>query len=193
MHQCSVALQWTQSVQSAMPTPAPGSAVASEAFMQHVRDSCLRPFTTLYYTVGLVEEAAELAEQLRAQPAADPALVLSEVGDCLWYLWAVCNSLADVHPVLSDEAKVGGLVEAAGLEALLLARCGALCSAVKKWSRGDQSWEVFQPRLQAGVTALLDLLAVLSPAPLELAMRGNIEKIRSRRERGVVRGDGNTR
>ena len=122
-----------------MPTPAPFSAVASEVFMQHVRDSCLRPFTTLYYTVGLVEEASELAEQLTAQPAPDTALVLSEVGDCLWYLWAVCNSLTDVHPVMSHEAKGVGSVEAGGLEALLLARCGALCGAVKKWSRGDQS------------------------------------------------------
>merc|ERR1712096_450035 len=71
--------------------------------------------------------------------------------------------------------------------------CTLLCGSVKKWSRGDKSWDSFKPRIQRGVSDLIKLVDMVSPVSLEVAMEKNIEKIKGRRERGVVKGDGNLR
>ena len=77
--------------------------------------------------------------------------------------------------------------------AQVLFLCGKLAGSVKKWNRGDQSWQNFRPRIQKNVSDLLGLLSQISPVPLEVAMKKNIEKILSRRERKVVLGDGSER
>ena len=107
----------------------------------------------------------------------------SEVGDVCWYVYALCQSLEDVRPVPDDKTGSDDL----------LAGVGRLCGSIKKWSRGDQDWAVFRPRVQGHVSQLLAVIRRLSPVSLETAMRSNVEKIRSRRARGVVRGDGSNR
>ena len=111
----------------------------------------------------------------------------SEVG---WYIYGLCNSLTDiVLAVFSPSPHSSDTTEAA--QVLFL--CGKLAGSVKKWNRGDQSWDNFQPRIQKNVSDLLGLLRHISPVPLEVAMKKNIEKIQSRRERKVVLGDGSGR
>jgi len=56
-----------------------------------------------------VEEVAELVEEmekLSKQPETDISLVVSEVGDVCWYLYALCNSLDDITPVPSFSSKL---------------------------------------------------------------------------------------
>jgi len=160
----------------------------SPLFLEHVRSSCLKKFSPLYFTVGLVEEVAELVEEmekLSKQPETDISLVVSEVGDVCWYLYALCNSLDDINPVPSVSSKLDLLED--DVPGNLLSACGKLCGSVKKWSRGDQSWDNFKPRIQLGVSNLLQTVIMVSPVPLEVAMEKNIEKIKRRRERGVVK------
>ena len=117
---------------------------------------------------------------------------MSEVGDVCWYIYGLCNSLSDIVPAVSSTSPPGS--NASDSEAArVLFLCGKLAGSVKKWNRGDQSWENFQPRIQKNVSDLLGLLIQISPVPLELAMKKNIEKIKSRRERKVVLGDGSGR
>ena len=151
-------------------------------FMEHVKTSLIKKsFSPLYFTVGLVEEVAELSEALNSLSRSEEN-IRSEVGDVCWYAYGLCQSLEDVTPVPSDDDDTD-----------LLGAVGQLCGSIKKWSRGDQEWTVFRPRVQSHVSQLLGVVTRVSPVTLETAMRSNIEKIKSRRERGVVRGDGSNR
>ena len=156
-------------------------------FMDHVKTSLLKKsFSSLYFTVGLVEEVGELADELKKNDDLNSNLenIVSEVGDVCWYVYGLCQSLEGIVPeVKTDEQD----------EDELLSVCGKLCGSIKKWSRGDKDWDVFQTRVQNNVSHVLATVARHSPVSLEEAMRKNIEKIQSRRERGVVRGDGNNR
>ena len=66
----------------------------TERFAEHVRETCVRPFPPLYFAVGIVEEVAELSHELD-QEGREMELV-SELGDVLWYVFALCHSLQDV-------------------------------------------------------------------------------------------------
>ena len=159
-------------------------------FMDHVKTSLVKAdFSSLYFTVGIVEEAAELLEE---KQGGREESVVSEVGDVCWYIYGLCNSLTDILPAVSSPSRsppTSDITEAA--QVLFL--CGKLAGSVKKWNRGDQSWDNFKPRIQKNVSDLLGLLSHISPVPLEAAMKKNIEKIHSRRERKVVLGDGSER
>ena len=155
-------------------------------FMDHVKTSIIkRSFTCLYFTVGLVEEAAELSEELKKR-GENVEAVVGEVGDVCWYVYGLCQSLDNIIPQCDNSQDYDS-------DSDLLSVVGQLCGSIKKWSRGDQTWDTFQPRVQTHVSRVLSTVSDLSPVPLEQAMRSNIEKIRDRRARGVVRGDGNTR
>ena len=119
---------------------------------------------------------------------------MSEVGDVCWYIYGLCNSLTDIVPAPSSPSPAPATPGSDRTEAgQVLFLCGKLAGSVKKWNRGDQSWDNFQPRIQKNVSDLLGLLCQISPVPLEVAMKKNIEKIQSRRERKVVLGDGSER
>ena len=179
------------SLQSNNGCPSPGVPY-QPWFMDHVKTSLVKKdFCSLYFTVGLVEEAAELVEEKNKENM-ERESVVGEVGDVCWYIYGLCNSLTDIVP--SSQSSEGSKApQASGEAAQILMVCGKLCGSVKKWNRGDQSWDKFQERIQRNVSELLDLLAVISPVPLEVAMKKNIEKILSRRERNVVLGDGSDR
>jgi hypothetical protein len=186
-----------------MTEPEPCLAVTPELhrqFSAHVADYvaaiCVGPLPSpLYFAIGLVEEAAELAEELDKEASIGQAEVVAELGDVLGYLYAICSSLKEVHPILpvsTDEAIANNPSKlSATPSGLLLAAVGRLCGSLKKWSRGDNGWDEFRPRLQGDVSALLVLLGRLGP--IGPAMLANIEKIKARKERGTIKGDGNNR
>merc|ERR1719348_434075 len=71
-------------------------------FRAHVKESCLSKFSPLYFTVGLVEEIAEMEEQLARDPL-QIEQVVSEAGDVLWYLVGLCDALEDICLALPGE------------------------------------------------------------------------------------------
>ena len=85
----------------------------------------------------------------------------------------------------------------------LCSAMGKLCGSVKKFSRGDQPWKIFQIRIQQEIdillTHLLGILYLLSKflnvheISLEDAMRCNIHKIRERKLKNTIQGDGENR
>ena len=80
---------------------------------------------------------------------------------------------------------------------------GKLCGSIKKFSRGDQPWNIFQIRIQQDIDRFLKHLVVLlhklgtfingQEIKLEHAMRCNIVKIRERKLKGTIKGDGENR
>ena len=115
-------------------------------FQEHVRASCLRPFPPLYFTVGVVEEVAELAQELEQGGHG----VVGELGDVLWYVYALCNSLEGVTPCLPSPLELSNN-PASSPASFLLGCVGQLAGSLKKWSRGDKEWMEFQPRVQKQV------------------------------------------
>ena len=69
-----------------MPTNSeikPGTVEFKPWFMEHVKTSLIKKsFSSLYFTVGLVEEAAELSEEMNKNDNLEN--VVSEVGDVCW-------------------------------------------------------------------------------------------------------------
>ena len=65
------------------------------------------------------------------------------------------------------------------------------CGSLKKWSRGDKEWSEFRERIQRQLSHLLLVLSELGS--LERAMEGNIVKIKARKDRGTLKGDGSER
>lgn len=175
----------------------PVSADLHLQFGDHVKSSCLRPFPSLYFAVGLVEEVAELAEELeqekgQEQKSHEQEAIEGELGDTLWYLYALCNTLEGVEPCLPPPpCLLNNPLSSSSSSSCLLALVGSLCGSLKKWSRGDKGWQEFKDRIQKQVSSLLLLLASLGD--VEEAMRNNIAKIQGRRERGTLRGDGSNR
>ncbi|MFT5281170.1 MAG: NTP pyrophosphatase (non-canonical NTP hydrolase) [Flavobacteriaceae bacterium] len=77
---------------------------------------------------------------------------------------------------------------------------GEVLGKVKKWLRGDDGDGAMSDErkedLKKEIGDVLWYIAILSrdlDIPLEDIAKGNIEKLRSRAERGVLKGDGDTR
>ena len=164
-----------------------------EKFAEHVKETCVRPFPPLYFVVGIVEEVAELAHELDKE-GREMELV-SELGDVLWYIFALCHSLQEVSPVLptEQEQKCSSVnnPERKADSATLLSAVGELCGSLKKWSRGDKGWSEFKERIQRQISQLLLIVSQLGQ--VEEAMERNIVKIKARKEKGTLRGDGSNR
>ena len=160
--------------------------------------------------------------------------VLSEAGDILWYLYALSLSLPGgkfhAEKSLNNSDRTSPILISCDLECRdqrssslgvadesynnhqmldlkdrLISAMGKLCGSVKKFSRGDQSWEdIFQKRIQRDFdTLLITLKQILHflqlffhpkmNLSLEDAMKCNINKISLRKLKGTIKGDGENR
>jgi len=160
---------------------------AEETFMEHVKATCLRKFPVVYFGCGIAEETAELYQELVTSLPNDSALLL-ETGDVLWYIYALCMEIGDIHTDLYKQSS-GIKYEKEDLLPIV----GQLAGSIKKLHRGDKAKEDFIPRIQNDVNKLLAALDSLSGGRLDEAMQMNIEKIRRRKEAGTIRGDGSKR
>eukprot|EP00747_Dinoflagellata_sp_TGD_P163122 gnl/TRDRNA2_/TRDRNA2_181472_c0_seq1.p1 gnl/TRDRNA2_/TRDRNA2_181472_c0~~gnl/TRDRNA2_/TRDRNA2_181472_c0_seq1.p1 ORF type:complete len:238 (+),score=39.82 gnl/TRDRNA2_/TRDRNA2_181472_c0_seq1:781-1494(+) len=198
------------------------NASVTPMFLAHVADTCMQKFSPTYFATGIAEECAELGLELtdlERVPSADTyGRAVSEAGDVLWYVVALCRALPfdDGSPVLQwfqgdGDGPVGAKVTesdffvALNLQQLYSAM-GALCGSVKKFSRGDKPWADFRDRIAGNVHQLLSMLQLflerarcrVKPTGdvtnvLEAAMKVNIDKIQSRKIAGKLQGDGEKR
>jgi len=156
-----------------------------EKFREHVSASCVRKFSPLYFTVGIVEETSELFQELNKSPKEDKSILL-ETGDVLWYVYGLCKEMELVQPLATRSEKTFTKDDLFGI-------VGDLAGSVKKMSRGDKPIQEFIPRIQDNIGSLLGALQQISGGRLETAMEMNIEKINQRKLNGTIRGDGNHR
>ena len=65
-------------------------------FLAHVADTCMQKFSPTYFATGIAEECAELGVELKRfefAPTKETYFrVLSEAGDVLWYVAALCKA-----------------------------------------------------------------------------------------------------
>ena len=78
----------------------------------------------------------------------------------------------------------------------LLSEAGELAGALAKYHRGDFGYEEYSKRAKGELGDLLWFLARYadySGWDLQVLLRDNVEKLTSRKKRGVIKGDGDVR
>lgn len=127
--------------------------------------------------LGIAEEVLEYQITLWGE---DPAESLKELGDIFWY----CSEWVNNYIPEEEISKVS-------LEINLLATSKELISCVKKFKRGDFSEEEQIQRVSSIVLRILS--GVDTKDTCLLAMDENIKKLTDRKERNVIKGEGDNR
>jgi hypothetical protein len=161
------------------------------------------PGTLVYPTLGLCGEVGELiaAVSVNLKMGGNLDNVKKEIGDVLWY---VANVAEDMDTLFSEvmgrknfeEGTEGWYVDKAINE--LPIQAGIVAENMKKAIRdndGDVSYNRGHNILEALrlLVTWLERLCSCYGSTLEECARLNLDKLRSRTERGVIKGDGDHR
>lgn len=172
---------------------------ATQEFAVYPSDQAIQ-----YLCLGLIDESAELFEaSVMAGSTADPTDLIAELGDVCWYAAQLALrldlKLSEVIVSHRDFVRpMATLVEAASF---ILLKSAEVAGPVKKMMRGDKPIEqaLGVVKVKAGesiaqIMLMIDSLAVAlgRRSALSVAMV-NIEKLRSRAARGVIKGSGDSR
>lgn len=151
----------------------------------------------VYPILGLLGEVRELVEKIDEKNLPDAAL---ELGDVVWYLVAFCDELGlDAERTLASsfEKKTEPSDDPRQLAVGLLLSIAGAAEVIKKVvGRGEPMTEKRTQTLFVTIQevgSLMKLLASLLGTSIEEAMAANASKLLSRKERGVLKGDGDHR
>ncbi len=160
------------------------------------------PGVLSYPALGLCGEMGELFEAIRSVHNREN--VIKEIGDCLWYIANVANDADltlskvcdnDVGFTCLDRHAYWTIEEA---KTKLGVSVGAVAEAVKKTIR-DNHGALKRKKRKLIKHALYDTMSVLRcfaeefDTTLEECAKANLEKLKSRRDRGKIQGDGDNR
>jgi NTP pyrophosphatase (non-canonical NTP hydrolase) len=178
-----------------------GDNVKLNEYQTAAVSTAIYPTPLMYPALGLGGELGELA--LRVQEG-DSELGIKEIGDVLWYAANVANdaglSLEEVLGrktfIKKDRVRVAWDEPEAILEVVIAA--GVVLENIKKTVRDNDGvlCKVRRAKIRNAlrdVIAWLSSLAAMWDVSLEECAKINIEKLRSRQERGVLKGDGDSR
>lgn len=145
-----------------------------------------------YPALGLVGELSELSTKI--SESADKEEIAKEIGDVLWYCANLCcdleKFLSDATGMDTDFDHVGKCYRPPTLEDL-----GRLSENCKKLVRDGMKEEKVAAVLGtiAYILRYLNAMAIAIGTSLNLIAHQNIDKLESRKERGVLQGDGDNR
>ncbi len=163
----------------------------------------------MYPTMGLAGEVGELLDKLHEDT--DSAEIVKEMGDVLWYTMSLCID-ADIefgwcNQTFTEFAKTTWGTETCQTvteeeisEAMrrLPIIVGGVCEIVKKTFRDNEGVLLANKRLE--LTGLLGVIlrylyviGAYESVTLDVVAEANIGKLTSRRDRGVLHGDGDNR
>ena len=167
-------------------------------FEAHVKSCQIQSFSFDYYMHGLVEEAGEVFEAVRATQGADPRFsegqamaIALELGDVLWYLTSLSMEIGGEMTMLDSWPTVERGTNAP--EVLMMLYASKLSGRVKKSMRGDKTLADFVPAMREYRDELLKTCAEVAAnfdTTLQRCAKLNVNKLRGRFGRGAVMGDG---
>lgn len=148
-----------------------------------------------YPCLGLVGELAELIEADEISIVNEKERIYSELGDVLWYVAAVCTDLGiTMSTCCGVESFEDITLRNVGSNIKMFIIAGRACEAAKKVLRDhNESKKII---VRACLRNLMEYLAAycnFNNLSLTHAADLNLNKLKSRQERGVVHGDGDTR
>lgn len=173
-----------------------------DQYQQLARNTAIYPSKIVYPALGLVGECGEFVDKLFYTPY-DKGL-LQESGDCIWYM---ANLAFDCGVNLSEffesdsfrvaQDNYSGPTE---MYVELMSNLGCIAEAVKKMIRDDDGVltdskkKIILDSLYQIYVVLTELVfSVTGEATLERSAILNVEKLKSRQERNVLKGDGDSR
>lgn len=148
------------------------------------------PDTDLTYpTLGLVDEVAELYTATHDN-------VVKELGDVCYYLARLNRALnINLVSVIDSSNKKANLTEYELVE-LMVVDAGYIAGRLKKYIRGDYDRSELLNSVYpyiVGMLSTMGAVAKLFNLTIEEVMQINKDKLTSRKERGVLKGDGDNR
>lgn len=159
-------------------------------YQQQAMSTAVYPeqYKLAYPTLGLVEEVAELLET----PYGDRDALVKEMGDVCWYAAAVARDLdLDLQDCYDDPF----VMFETDVEALFI-HATKIAGRVKKILRGDKDIESKKEEIGRRLGDMLRRVSALAngfDSSLEEVCQKNVEKLSDRKERGTLKGDGDTR
>lgn len=177
-----------------------GDNVKLNEYQTGAVSTAIYPGKLTYPTLGLCGEVGELADVVDTGSDTE---ILKEAGDVLWY---AANVASDCGAALSEVCKRKTFQNSVkrvhwdSHEAVfeMVVQAGIVAENVKKTIR-DNDGELQDKRRANILKALKKLIIVLaeiannSHSTLEKCAKMNLEKLRSRQERGKLTGDGDNR
>lgn len=149
-----------------------------------------KKYHTVYPVLGLVEEVGELL----SADLEDVDNFVSECGDVMWYSASLATDCGMKLQDCYDNATLSTLPDGQAL----FTNAATIAGRVKKIIRGDTpednsaKFAVIEGCI-GDIIRRLQSLAVQFQIPLEEVCERNLDKLFDRKERGVLKGDGDNR
>ena len=170
-------------------------------YQAHAISTAVYPGELWYPSLGLGGEAFEFIEKLYDPKHGVGEETAKELGDVLWY---AANVAQDVGLTLQDVAGVETFEELTGypeeewLFPVLARGMGPILESAKKTFRDDEGAvsDARRGKIKAGLKIVLNVLAeyaIENGTTLAKVAQANIDKLKSRQERGVLKGSGDNR
>lgn len=152
--------------------------------------------SNIYYpTLGLAGECAEVFDKVHFDAQGDE--IVKELGDVMWYVANVSTELNVVDTLETCEPSfIGSELDVC---TFMVISCGRICEAVKKTMRDTTDGVMPEKKLETVMFELnqiimyVGIIAEMYDSSIDAVCQINIDKLFSRKERGVLTGDGDNR
>lgn len=185
---------------------------ARSTAVYHAGEDCDVDISMIYPGLGLVGECGEVAEKVKKLYRDDNGkltekrkeAIKKELGDCCWYLSNLCSD-TDCDLQVCYEMKSHAQTQRVRLMewpqlVLHMNRCaGTVAEALESWyydyacRLGERSRFVAINHNVTKILVCIEELAFRCDCTMEDIYVGNIEKLLSRKKRGVIKGEGDNR
>ncbi len=185
---------------------------ARSTAIYHVGEDYNPSISMIYPALGLVGECGEVAEKIKKLYRDDNGeltisrteAIKKELGDCCWYLSNLCSDTNIDLQVCYEMKRSSQTHKVRAMEfpqlVLHMNRCASIIAeALESWYYdydcllGERSRFAAISHNVTKVLVCINELACRCHCPLEDIYTINIEKLLSRKERGVIKGEGDDR
>lgn len=185
---------------------------ARSTAIYHVGEDYDASLRMIYPALGLVGECGEVAEKIKKLYRDDNAVltekrkeaIKKELGDCCWYLSNLCSDTDTDLQVCYEMKNSSQTQRVRGMKfpqlILHINRCASIIAeALESWyynydcCLGERSRFIAIAHNATKVLVCIEELASRCDCTLEEIYTNNIEKLLSRKERGVIKGEGDDR
>jgi NTP pyrophosphatase (non-canonical NTP hydrolase) len=165
-----------------------------QTYQELARKTAIFPktYATVYPTLGLIDECGEFLEKFLDQDGISSADVIDELGDVMWYVAAVCDTVhIMVDSVFAEATPIKDFYDPTKLFYTV-----ARISGIVKKSIRDKDGFIDPALITPQLISLADQILTFLPnleTTIGAVMERNIAKLEDRKKRNVLKGSGDKR